>query len=146
MSRFRYRGRALLPWSESRGSGKSTLARAITGLLPPSRGEIYFNGKPLPHALKQRDKDTLRQIQMIYQSPDTALNPRHPVRDIIGRPLEFSLGLKGAERDRCVAGLLELVELDETYLDRLPGKLSGGQKQRICIARARGRTSAHHLR
>ncbi|MDP1700399.1 MAG: ABC transporter ATP-binding protein [Aestuariivirga sp.] len=129
------RGRTVAVVGES-GSGKSTLARAITGLLPPSRGEIYFNGKPLPRELKDRDKDTLRRIQMIYQSADTALNPRQKVRDIIGRPLEFYLGLKGAARDRRVVELLESIELNESYIDRLPGEMSGGQKQRISIARA----------
>src|SRR5205823_9344037 len=78
------RGRTVAVVGES-GSGKSTLARAITGLLPPAKGEIYFDGKPLPRALKERDKDTLRRIQMIYQSADTALNPRQRVRDIVGR-------------------------------------------------------------
>lgn len=129
------RGRTVAVVGES-GSGKSTLARAITGLLPPSRGEIYFNGKPLPRELKDRDKDTLRRIQMIYQSADTALNPRQKVRDIIGRPLEFYLGLKGADRDRRVVELLESIELNESYIDRLPSEMSGGQKQRISIARA----------
>jgi peptide/nickel transport system ATP-binding protein len=129
------RGRTVAVVGES-GSGKSTLARAITGLLPPSRGEIYFNGKPLPKTLKERDKDTLRKIQMIYQSADTALNPRQRVRDIIGRPLDFYLGLKGAAQDRKIVDLLEMIELDESYIDRLPGELSGGQKQRVSIARA----------
>ena len=129
------RGRTVAVVGES-GSGKSTLARAITGLLPPSKGEIYFNGKPLPKALADRDKDTLRRIQMIYQSADTALNPRQQVRDIIGRPLEFYLGLTGADRDRRVVELLEAIELDESYIDRLPNEMSGGQKQRISIARA----------
>jgi peptide/nickel transport system ATP-binding protein len=129
------RGRTVAVVGES-GSGKSTLARAITGLLPPSRGEIYFNGKPLPRTLRDRDKDTLRRIQMIYQSADTALNPRQKVRDIIGRPLEFYLGLQGADRDRRVVELLESIELNESFIDRLPGEMSGGQKQRISIARA----------
>ncbi len=129
------RGRTVAVVGES-GSGKSTLARVITGLLPPIKGEVYFNGKPLPRALKDREKDTLRRIQMIYQSPDTALNPRHQVRDIIGRPLEFYGGYKGAECDRKIVELLEQIEMDESYIDRLPGELSGGQKQRICIARA----------
>jgi peptide/nickel transport system ATP-binding protein len=129
------RGRTVAVVGES-GSGKSTLARAITGLLPPRKGEVYFNDKALPRALKNRDKDTLRRIQMIYQSADTALNPRQRVRDVIGRPLEFYLGLKGQERDRKVAELLEQIELSEDLIDRLPGELSGGQKQRICIARA----------
>jgi len=129
------RGRTVAVVGES-GSGKSTLARAITGLLPPSKGEIYFNGKPLPRALKARDKETLRRIQMIYQSADTSLNPRQTIRDIIGRPLEFYHGIKGAARDRRVAELLDSIELNESYIDRLPTELSGGQKQRISIARA----------
>jgi peptide/nickel transport system ATP-binding protein len=129
------RGRTVAVVGES-GSGKSTLARVITGLLPPKKGEVYFNGKPLPRALKDRDKETLRRVQMIYQSADTALNPRQRVRDVIGRPLEFYLGLKGQERDRKVVELLEQIELSEDLIDRFPGELSGGQKQRICIARA----------
>ncbi|QIG48961.1 ABC transporter ATP-binding protein [Nordella sp. HKS 07] len=129
------RGRTVAVVGES-GSGKSTLARVITGLLPPSKGQVYFNDKPLPRALKDRDKETLRRVQMIYQSADTALNPRQRVRDVIGRPLDFYLGLKGQERDRKVVELLEQIELSEDLIDRLPGELSGGQKQRICIARA----------
>jgi len=129
------RGRTVAVVGES-GSGKSTLARAITGLLPPTKGEILFNGKPLSRALKDRDKDTLRRIQMIYQSADTSLNPKQTIRDIIGRPLEFYHGVKGAARDRRVAELLDSIELSESYIDRLPTELSGGQKQRISIARA----------
>ena len=129
------RGRTVAVVGES-GSGKSTLARVITGLLPPSKGQIAFQGKPLPPALKDRSKDLLRRVQMIYQMPDTALNPRRRVQDIIGRPLEHQLGLRGAERDRRILDLLKMIEMDERYLDRLPSELSGGQKQRVCIARA----------
>ncbi|HEY7748017.1 MAG TPA: ABC transporter ATP-binding protein [Aestuariivirgaceae bacterium] len=129
------RGRTVAVVGES-GSGKSTLARVITGLLPPLSGEIVFNGNRLPPGLSDRSKDLLRRIQMIYQSPDTALNPRQRVRDVIGRPLEFYLGLKGRKQDARVGELLHLIEMDERYIDRLPGELSGGQKQRICIARA----------
>ena len=118
------------------GSGKSTAARVITGLLPPSKGQILFNGKPLPPTLAGRDVKQLQKIQMIYQMADTAMNPRHTVRDIIGRPLEFYLGLRGRERDKRLMELVEMIELDETFIDRLPAELSGGQKQRICIARA----------
>ena len=118
------------------GSGKSTAARAITGLLPPSKGQILFNGKPLPPMLKNRSVEQLQKIQMIYQMADTAMNPRHTVRDIIGRPLEFYLGLRGRERDKRMLELVEMIELDESFIDRLPAELSGGQKQRICIARA----------
>ena len=119
------RGRTVAVVGES-GSGKSTLARAITGLLPPVKGEIYFDGKPLPRALKERDKNTLRRIQMIYQSADTALNPRQRVRDIIGRPLEFYLGLKGQARDRQVADLLEQIELSHCWE---PPEVGGNRAQ-----------------
>ena len=129
------RGRTVAVVGES-GSGKSTLARAIVGLLPPISGQIVFDGTPLPPALKQRGKETLRRIQLIYQMPDTALNPRQTVRDVIGRPLEFYRGLNGRECDRKVGELLRLIELDDHLIDRLPSELSGGQKQRICIARA----------
>jgi peptide/nickel transport system ATP-binding protein len=118
------------------GSGKSTAARAITGLLPPSKGQILFNGKPLPPALKDRSVEQLQKIQMIYQMADTAMNPRHTIRDIIGRPLEFYLGLRGRERDNRLMELIEMIELNESFIDRYPAELSGGQKQRICIARA----------
>jgi len=129
------RGRTVAVVGES-GSGKSTLARVITGLLPPSKGQIAFQGQPLPPALKDRSKDLLRRMQMIYQMPDTALNPRRRVRDIIGRPLEHQLGLRGDARDRRILDLLKMIEMDERFLDRLPSELSGGQKQRVCIARA----------
>jgi peptide/nickel transport system ATP-binding protein len=118
------------------GSGKSTTARVITGLLPPSRGQVIFNGQVLPPTLAGRSVDQLQKIQMIYQMADTAMNPRHTVRDIIGRPLEFYLGLRGRERDTRLLELIEMIELDESFIDRLPAELSGGQKQRICIARA----------
>jgi peptide/nickel transport system ATP-binding protein len=129
------RGKTVAVVGES-GSGKSTLARAITGLLPPSKGRIEFNGKSLPAKLQDRDRDTLRRIQMIYQSADTALNPRQKVRDIIGRPLEFYLGLTGQAKEDKIIALLNNIELSEDFIDRLPGEMSGGQKQRISIARA----------
>ncbi|MFN4099106.1 MAG: ABC transporter ATP-binding protein [Pararhodobacter sp.] len=118
------------------GSGKSTMARVITGLLPPREGEILFDGKPLPPALKQRSRDELRQLQMIYQSADVAMNPRQTVGAIIGRPLEFYFGLRGRKRDERVQELLDAIELGKGFADRYPAELSGGQKQRVCIARA----------
>ena len=118
------------------GSGKSTTARVITGLLPPLSGSIEFDGEVLPKRLEDRTKEQKRIIQMIYQMADTAMNPRQTVREIIGRPLEFYLGLKGKEKERRILELLEMIELDGQFIDRLPSELSGGQKQRICIARA----------
>ena len=118
------------------GSGKSTAARVITGLLPQISGEVKFEGVNLPLKLEDRSKEQKRRIQMIYQMADTAMNPRQSVREIIGRPLEFYLGMTGFKKDARVLELLEMIELDGRFLDRLPGELSGGQKQRICIARA----------
>lgn len=119
------------------GSGKSTAARVITGLLPASEGRILYDGKELPGDYRKRTKEQLRQIQMIYQMPDTALNPQHTVRDVIGRPLEFYLGYRRGQRRERIRELLSLIELEpDQYIDRLTTELSGGQKQRICIARA----------
>jgi peptide/nickel transport system ATP-binding protein len=128
-------GQTLAVVGES-GSGKSTLARAITGLLPPSAGEITFSGRKLPKKLADRSKDDLRELQMIYQMADVAMNPRHTVGTIIGRPLTFYFGLRGAERDKRVNELLEEIEMGKGFIDRYPAELSGGQKQRVCIARA----------
>jgi peptide/nickel transport system ATP-binding protein len=128
-------GQTLAVVGES-GSGKSTLARAITGLLPPSQGRITFAGRQLSEALSGRTKDDLREIQMIYQMADTAMNPRQTVGTIIGRPLEFYFGLRGAERDKRVQELLDQIEMGKGFADRYPAELSGGQKQRVCIARA----------
>jgi len=118
------------------GSGKSTLARAITGLLPPSAGRISFAGRNLSADLAGRTKDDLRELQMIYQMADTAMNPRQTVGTIIGRPLEFYFGLKGAEKDKRIQELLDQIEMGKGFADRYPAELSGGQKQRVCIARA----------
>ena len=119
------------------GSGKSTLARVITGLLPLSEGSVSYKGEVLPPRLKDRGRGQLQTMQMIYQMPDTALNPKQRIREIIGRPLSFYLGMTGAKREERTRELLSLIELEpDDYIDRLPGELSGGQKQRICIARA----------
>jgi peptide/nickel transport system ATP-binding protein len=130
------RGRTVALVGES-GSGKSTLARVITGLLPATRGSISFLGQDLPLKLKDRDKNSLRRLQMIYQSPDTALNPKQTVRTVIGRPLAFYFGINGQEAEDRIRDLLTRIELDpDHYIDRLTTELSGGEKQRICIARA----------
>ncbi|RWU21618.1 ABC transporter [Pseudomonas alkylphenolica] len=131
-----HRGQTLAVIGES-GSGKSSTARLITGLLPPTAGQVLYDGEALPADFRRRSKEQLRRIQMIYQIPDTALNPRQRIVDIIGRPLTFYLGLKGQAMRKRVAELLEMIELDPAvYMERQPRELSGGQKQRICIARA----------
>ncbi len=118
------------------GSGKTSLARVITGLLPPLGGKIIFDGQELAPSLKSREHESLRRLQMIYQMPDVALNPRQKVRKILGRPLSFYFDMTGKEREDRIIELLEMTELPEEFLDRYPPELSGGEKQRICIARA----------
>ncbi len=128
-------GQTLAVVGES-GSGKSTLARVITGLLPPTQGRITFAGRALSGDLAGRSKDDLRELQMIYQMADTAMNPRQTVGTIIGRPLEFYFGLKGEAKRKRIQDLLDQIEMGKGYADRYPAELSGGQKQRVCIARA----------
>lgn len=131
-----HEGRTVAVVGES-GSGKSTAARCITGLLPPAAGQISFDGEVMPVDYRKRTKDQLRQVQMIYQMADTALNPRMSIGQIIARPVEFYLGLKGREKRARVDALLNQIEMDPAeYYNRLPSELSGGQKQRIGIARA----------
>jgi peptide/nickel transport system ATP-binding protein len=129
------RGRTVALVGES-GSGKSTLARVITGLLPPLTGKVLYRNQELPPALKSRTRESLRIMQMIYQMPDTALNPRQKIRKIIGRPLSFYFGMHGKAREDRILELLDMIELPDDYIERLPTELSGGEKQRICIARA----------
>ena len=118
------------------GCGKSTLARVMAGLLPTAQGEIVLDGKTLEPALEKRDRDELRKVQFVFQMADTALNPRQLIGDILGRPIQFYLGLSGKEKRKKVAELLDMVELPVAFADRFPMELSGGQKQRINLARA----------
>ena len=130
------RGQTMAVVGES-GSGKSTLARVIMGLLPPDKGSVRLDGKTLSPLNRHRDKSVQRRVQMIHQMADTALNPKHRIREVLGRPLEFFLGMKGAAKEARIRELLTMIELDpDTFIDRLPSELSGGQKQRVCIARA----------
>lgn len=131
-----HKGRTLAVVGES-GSGKSTTARVITGLLPPKSGSVEVDGEVMPAKSKDRTKEQLRKVQFIYQMADTALNPRHTLRKLIGRPVQFYLGLTGKALEDRVRELLREIELDpDSFIDRLPSELSGGQKQRVGIARA----------
>jgi peptide/nickel transport system ATP-binding protein len=85
---------------------------------------------------RQRTKEQLRRIQIIFQSPDQSLNPEKRIDDAIGRPLELYFGMKGSEKQDRIAELLEMVGLDGDYAGRFPAELSGGQRQRVSIARA----------
>jgi peptide/nickel transport system ATP-binding protein len=118
------------------GCGKSTLARVIAGILPAARGSLRLAGEALPAAIASRTREQLRRIQIVFQMPDTALNPARSVARIIGRPLAFYHELSGAALRRRTAELLDLVHLTADLAERYPGELSGGQKQRVSLARA----------
>ncbi|NHN37857.1 ABC transporter ATP-binding protein [Pseudomaricurvus alcaniphilus] len=118
------------------GSGKSTLARVIAGLLGPAAGQVLFDGEVLPPTLKGRSREQFRRIQIVFQNADTALNPAHTIARILGRPLTFYHGYRGAKKQQRIAELLELVQLPANLAGRPCSELSGGQKQRINLARA----------
>nr|WP_238357740.1 ABC transporter ATP-binding protein [Cohnella zeiphila] len=120
------------------GSGKSTIARMLTHLLPPTAGNVSYNGESL------RDNKALRRslptfVQMIFQDPFAALNPHHTIGYIVGRPLQVQKRRKGDPRPR-VLELLTKVGLTpaEDFIDKYPYQLSGGQKQRVVIAKVLG--------
>lgn len=118
------------------GSGKSTLARIITGLQTPSAGSVELFGKPVASRVEKRNPEERRDMQMVFQSPDRTLNPRHRIGRILGRPLRRLSGLRrGAVRQR-VGDLLASVRLTGITADQKPRSLSGGQRQRAAIARA----------
>jgi peptide/nickel transport system ATP-binding protein len=118
------------------GSGKTTLARCIAGLHRSFTGAIEFDGRTLPHEARARDRKTRQQIQYIFQSPYSSLNPRKTVGQIIGQPLRLFFELGRQERyDRIVAAL-ERVQLGPSVVPRYPHELSGGERQRVAIARA----------
>ena len=118
------------------GCGKSTLARVMSGLLPASEGEVSLDGQRLRPSLRDRARSELRKVQFVFQMADTALNPRQRIDHILGRPIEFYLGLKGEEKRRRIGELLHMVELPAEFAGRYPEELSGGQKQRVNLARA----------
>jgi peptide/nickel transport system ATP-binding protein len=118
------------------GCGKSTLARVMSGLLPASEGEVSLDGESLQPDLKNRSRSQLQKVQFVFQMADTALNPRQRIDHILGRPLEFYLGLKGDEKRQRIGELLHMVELPQEFAGRYPEELSGGQKQRVNLARA----------
>jgi peptide/nickel transport system ATP-binding protein len=129
------RGETVAVVGES-GSGKTTLAYAICGLVAARAGCISFEGAPLAPHYTRRTREELRRIQLVFQLPDVALNLRHSVGLIVGRPAAFYFGMKGPDLKVRVAELLVSVGLDPSIANRYPGQLSGGQKQRVCIARA----------
>ncbi|MGH3260608.1 MAG: dipeptide ABC transporter ATP-binding protein [Trebonia sp.] len=121
------------------GSGKTTLARVLLGLTPPDPGaSVNLDGTPLAATLGRRSRGSLRDLQIVFQDPDSALNRRHTVRSLIARPLVRLAGLSGSALAARLAELAGAVRLEERHLPMRPGQLSGGLKQRVAIARAFG--------
>jgi peptide/nickel transport system ATP-binding protein len=119
------------------GSGKSSLAKCIVGLIDATSGRIQLEGVTLTEAARSRDPRLRRRLQMLFQNPDTSLNPNHTVRRILARSVQRLLGIRGrAQIDAHLAQLMASVRLAPRYLDARPSALSGGLKQRVAIARA----------
>jgi peptide/nickel transport system ATP-binding protein len=119
------------------GSGKSTLLRAIAGLHRPTAGSIKLGGVELPPASVKRPRWACRDMQLVFQNPDSSLNPRHMILDIVARPIRLFRDdvPRRAERE-AVQELLDAVNLPRGLLYRYPAELSGGQRQRVALARA----------
>jgi len=128
-----YKGETLGLVGES-GCGKTTIGNTILNLVPATVGEIWYKDQRIDENF---NKDMRKKIQMVFQDPDSSLNPRWKVVNIIGEPLRLLMGMKKRrEIRRKVLELLETVALKNEHLDRYPHEFSGGQKQRIVIARA----------
>ena len=118
------------------GCGKTTVGRSLLRLVEPQAGRVLFDGVDLC-ALSKRELMPYRSdIQIVFQDPMAALDPRMRVRDAIAEGMRsFGIGANAAERTERVAALLERVQLDPTWMSRYPHEFSGGQRQRLCIAR-----------
>jgi peptide/nickel transport system ATP-binding protein len=133
----------LMAWKKSTlgivgesGCGKTTLAKCVAGLVPPNAGKMDFIGIDVARVVEQRPFELLKELQMIFQNPDSTLNPRRSVGEAIARPLRLFGTVPSSEIMNEVLRLLEAVRLGEEYCDRLPRQLSGGERQRVALARA----------
>jgi peptide/nickel transport system ATP-binding protein len=129
------RGQCVALVGES-GSGKTTIARVIAGLHPVSAGEVLLDGQTLPDSASRRTVEQRRRIQLIFQNPAEALNPRHTVRGTIARPAQLLRRMTRTDANAEVDRLLEHVRLSARSAERYPRELSGGEQQRVAIARA----------
>jgi len=118
------------------GSGKSTLARLIVGLLEPSQGTVYVNGVARSGASAEAAQAMRKIVQMVFQDPDSALNPRRTVQKLVTQVLETRRDLASGERGRIAEKLMGQVGMAMDAMSRFPSQLSGGQQQRVNIARA----------
>ena len=130
------RGRTLALVGES-GCGKTTVGRTLLGLEQARSGRIWFDGADLSTLDSEARRSMRRRIQMVFQDPVAALDPRLRISDAVAEGMQaFGIGRNRQERRERVADLLEQVKLDRALMERYPHELSGGQRQRVCIARA----------
>jgi peptide/nickel transport system ATP-binding protein len=129
------RGECLAVVGES-GSGKTTLSRAIVGLAPTTDGHVEYEREQLPRQTRDYPDRARREIQYIFQSPYTSLNPRRTIRAILATPLVHFTGAKGRDAEQRIIAALERVSLSSRVMDLVPDQLSGGERQRVAIARA----------
>ncbi|GAA5234246.1 ABC transporter ATP-binding protein [Verticiella sediminum] len=119
------------------GSGKSTIGKCLLKVTDMTEGFIYFDGQDISNLKPEEARTMRRNMQMIFQDPYSSLNPKHTVREILSLPLKVHrLARTGAEREKRIKEVLDLVGIPAAYMERYPHEFSGGQKQRIGIARA----------
>jgi len=133
---FRLRAGETLALVGESGSGKSTVARCAVRLIEPSGGDVRLNGRSIIPLSTTGLASAYREIQMVFQDPNSSLNPRMTVRQLLHEPLRLHLAMPQDARDPRATALVEMVGLSTTHLDRYPHELSGGQRQRVGIARA----------
>ncbi|HUO42646.1 MAG TPA: ABC transporter ATP-binding protein [Methylomirabilota bacterium] len=117
------------------GCGKTTLARTIALITPPTGGRVYFEGQEVTNGRMSRT-ELYKNMQMVFQDPESSLDPRMKVGQSIGEPLQRLMKWKGDVVQQAIARSLKAVGLSTEFASRLPKQLSGGQKQRVAIARA----------
>ncbi|MEA1993412.1 MAG: ABC transporter ATP-binding protein [Euryarchaeota archaeon] len=118
------------------GCGKTTFGRTVLRLLDPNGGKILFEGRDLADIRGKEMRELRRDMQIVFQDPNSSLDPRFTVKNIIGEPFSNFTDVKGEEMVKKIIGLLDLVGLKKEHLYRYPHEFSGGQRQRIAVARA----------
>ncbi len=118
------------------GSGKSTVARCIARLIDPTSGAVSVDGRDMAGLTRRELSRAYTDVQMVFQDPNSSLNPRMSIRQVLAEPLRLHTNLNKKGRDDRAVELLSLVGLGRQHLDRYPSQLSGGQRQRVGIARA----------
>jgi peptide/nickel transport system ATP-binding protein len=118
------------------GSGKTTMARTLLGIVEPTSGQIVLDGRAVATRVRRRRREDVRDLQIVFQNPDAALNRRHSVRKILKRSLKKLAGMRGSAAETRLHELMASVRLADRYVAAKPSQLSGGLKQRLAIARA----------